>query len=112
MSEENVRVTLRTGGQEVTTDSATIERLARELSGMVEFGAEIKSVGVKPVKADGRLVDVEMQIVITAKLNGEVLRALSDRAGRDVKIRVYSSEQMLFDQVDRETGEIRDRERV
>lgn len=110
MSEDrNMRVTLRTGGQEVTTDTAAIERLARELSGMVEFAAEVKSVGVKPIKHDGTVVGVEMQIVLVADLNGEVLRALSSRAGNAVRVKVESFDPTLFDE---QTGEIRDRERV
>ncbi len=107
MSEDrNTTVTLRAVGREVTTDSATIERLTREMSGMVEFAGEVKPVGVKPQKVDGTVVGVEMQIVFTAPLNGEALRALSDRAGKVVRVKVASFDRMLFDE---ETGEIKER---
>lgn len=123
MSDDNLGVTISYGGQEVKTDTKTIANLADQLqgeyrldvvhigegTGVVEFAGEVKTVGVKPIKHDGSVVGVEMQITLLAPLNGEVLRALSDRAGNVVRVTVAPFDRTISEYIDETTGEIRGR---
>lgn len=66
---------------------------------LVKFNAEVKTVNVKARKdKDGVVADVDMQVVLVASLDQDVLKALSGRTGQFVRVQV-DNRQVAFTDV-------------